>query len=78
MFSRNVGPERRCRSAAGLGLVFVLLACPGQAAENMAEVLERARVTELWEPVPPVVTPGDGGSAPADAILLFDGSDLDA
>jgi len=32
--------------------------------------------TELWEPVPPVVTPGTGTTAPSDAIMLFDGTNL--
>jgi hypothetical protein len=32
--------------------------------------------TELWTPVPPVVMPGEGTSAPSDAIILFDGSHL--
>jgi hypothetical protein len=32
--------------------------------------------TELWEPVPPVVTPGEGTNAPSDAIVLFDGTNL--
>jgi hypothetical protein len=32
--------------------------------------------TELWEPVPPVVTPGEGTGAPSDAIILFDGTNL--
>jgi hypothetical protein len=32
--------------------------------------------TELWEPVPPVVTPGEGTAAPSDAIVLFNGKDL--
>lgn len=35
------------------------------------------RATELWEPVPPKVTPGEGTAAPSDAIVLFDGSSLD-
>jgi len=34
--------------------------------------------TEIWEPVPAVVTPGDGGAPPSDAIVLFGGSDLSA
>ena len=34
--------------------------------------------TELYEPVPPRVTPGVNGSAPSDAIVLFDGTSLDA
>lgn len=33
--------------------------------------------TEIWEPVPPVVTPGEGTQAPSDAIVLFDGKNLD-
>jgi len=33
--------------------------------------------TEVWEPEPEVVTPGEGTAAPSDAIILFDGSDLD-
>ncbi|WP_300699773.1 DUF1080 domain-containing protein [Bacteroides sp.] len=40
-------------------------------------------MSEFYEPVPPVVTPGvilmDGGfTAPSDAIVLFDGKDLSA
>lgn len=33
-------------------------------------------VTDVWEPVPPVVTPGIGTAPPSDAIILFDGSSL--
>ena len=31
----------------------------------------------VW-PEPPVITPGDNGSAPSDAIVLFDGKNFDA
>lgn len=34
-------------------------------------------VTDVWEPVPPVVTPGVGTAPPSDAIILFDGTSLD-
>lgn len=34
-------------------------------------------LTEVWEPEPPVVTPGTGTSPPSDAIALFDGSGLE-
>jgi hypothetical protein len=35
--------------------------------------------TELWKPVPPKVTPStQPGGAPSDAIVLFDGSNLNA
>jgi len=34
--------------------------------------------TEVWEPIPKVVTPGKNlGDAPSDAIILFDGKNLD-
>ena len=38
----------------------------------------QAKATELWEPVPKVVTPGvNAGGPPSDAIVLFDGRNLD-
>ena len=33
--------------------------------------------TEVWEPEPVVVTPGEGTAPPSDAIILFDGTNLD-
>ena len=33
--------------------------------------------TEVWEPEPKVVTSGNHGAPPSDAIILFDGSNLD-
>ena len=34
--------------------------------------------TEQWEPVPPIVSPAmNAGAAPSDAIVLFDGKNLD-
>jgi hypothetical protein len=33
--------------------------------------------TEVWEPQPPIVTPGALTEPPSDAIVLFDGSDFD-
>ncbi|MEC8831263.1 MAG: DUF1080 domain-containing protein [Bacteroidota bacterium] len=33
--------------------------------------------TEFYEPVPPKVSPGNNGSAPSDAIVLFDGTSMD-
>ncbi|MCC9135166.1 DUF1080 domain-containing protein [Pontibacter silvestris] len=32
--------------------------------------------TEVWEPQPKVVTPGNGTAPPSDAVVLFDGQDL--
>ena len=34
--------------------------------------------TEQWEPVPEVIDPGNARKAPSDAIVLFDGTNLDA
>ena len=44
----------------------------------MEEEPTNPEATELYEPVPPKVTPGVNGSAPSDAIVLFDGTSLDA
>ncbi|MEO0468440.1 MAG: DUF1080 domain-containing protein [Bacteroidota bacterium] len=33
--------------------------------------------TEVWEPEPSVVTPGEGTRPPSDAVVLFDGTSLD-
>ncbi|HEC43611.1 MAG TPA: DUF1080 domain-containing protein [Bacteroides sp.] len=34
-------------------------------------------LTEQWEPVPKIITPGNGSAPPSDAIVLFDGSSMD-
>jgi hypothetical protein len=41
-----------------------------------AQVQKNPESTELWEPVPPVVTPGECAAAPSDAIILLDGTNL--
>jgi len=56
-------------------MCLVIVSGHGVAAEN--SIRERARATERWEPVPPLVTPGESGAAPSDALVLFDGDDLD-
>jgi hypothetical protein len=35
------------------------------------------KATEVWQPEPRVVTPGEGGAPPSDAVVLFDGTDLE-
>ncbi len=40
------------------------------------QVQKNPESTELWSPVPPVVTPGEGTKPPSDAIVLFDGTNL--
>ncbi len=54
-------------------LSLLLIAPMAFAAED---IFKAAQVTELWEPVPPPVSTGLTGSAPSDAIVLFDGTDL--
>jgi hypothetical protein len=50
------------------------------AAQNAGALSEEelAARTEVWEPVPAVVAPGQLNAPPSDAIVLFDGSDLSA
>jgi hypothetical protein len=46
---------------------------------NADDMPPEPRVTEVWYPVPPKVTPGaSAGAPPSDAIVLFDGKNLDA
>ena len=54
-------------------MMFLFISAPIMAQE--AE-LPAPELTEVWEPVPDVVTPGDCGAPPSDAIVLFDGKDL--
>ena len=45
---------------------------------NWDSLSKLAAKTEVWKPVPPVVTPGKAFSdAPSDAIILFNGKNLD-
>jgi hypothetical protein len=49
---------------------------PAAAAPQTAK--PSPKDTEVWEPVPPIVTPGTANSAaPSDAVVLFDGTNLD-
>jgi len=60
---------------ASLILILGLAPVPAMAQTSPP----RPEDTEIYSPVPPVVTPGDTAtaSAPSDAIVLFDGSNLD-
>jgi hypothetical protein len=49
-----------------------------QPSQNNTQPKMKPEETEVWQPVPPVVTPGKNcGEAPSDAIVLFDGKNLD-
>ncbi len=59
---------------------FALATLIAAAATLSAQQSTKAKPedTEVWEPVPPVVTPGATcNAAPSDAIVLFDGKNLD-
>ncbi|HKU25941.1 MAG TPA: DUF1080 domain-containing protein [Candidatus Sulfotelmatobacter sp.] len=52
----------------------IVFAQQAPAAQNKAKPED----TEVWQPVPKVVTPGSAcGAPPSDAIILFDGKNLD-
>ena len=57
--------------ATSMLLAWSAIAVAQQAAQP------NPKDTEVWAPVPPVVTPGaTAGAAPSDAIILFDGRNL--
>lgn len=60
-----------------LACTFLTLAAVPAVAQQSNAPRPRPQDTEVWEPVPPVVTPGATNSArPSDAIALFDGTNL--
>ena len=57
---------------------LIALAAPLSAQQPTAPGAPKPEDTEVYEPVPPVVMPGVSNSAPpSDAIVLFDGKNLD-
>ena len=74
------------RIGLGIGLALasaamILDGCGPSAAassQNPAPARGRPEDTEVWSPVPPVVRPGaTNDQPPSDAIVLFDGRNLD-
>ena len=74
MKMQHLGRSRAVRTTVAASALFSLVAIP---VVGQGDIHERAKVTEIWEPVPPMVNPGTAGSPPSDAIVLFDGSDLE-
>ena len=58
-------------------LVAALVILNAKAA--CAQEMKDPKATEVWQPEPKIVTPGTAGNAapPADAVVLFDGTNLD-
>lgn len=61
--------------------VLLLTASFASAQNNKSRadsLVKESEKTEVWQPVPKVVTPGTGASdAPSDAIVLYNGQNLD-
>ena len=61
-------------------LIALILFSISVTAQNHATIPNEEwepKLTEKWEPVPPIITPGYGTAPPSDAIILFDGTNLD-
>jgi hypothetical protein len=58
---------------------FIATCSFAQQKPNMDSLAKEAKKTEVWEPVPSMVTPGKLASdAPSDAIVLFNGKNTNA
>jgi hypothetical protein len=58
-------------------LAFTAL-CPALRAQDIFKKdFTKPEATELWEPKPKIVTPGVGTAPPSDAIVLFNGKNMD-
>lgn len=57
--------------------LFLLTLCSLCAYLYLEAQIKDPKATEVWEPEPRVVTPGTGTAPPSDAIILFDGTNLD-
>jgi hypothetical protein len=55
-------------------VLSILILFVASVAFPFAQQKPKPEDTEVWSPEPKVVTPGANGSAPSDAIVLFDGS----
>jgi hypothetical protein len=51
---------------------FLSAALTLAALQSGAQITD-PKATEVWEPEPRIVTPGEENRAPSDAIILFDG-----
>ena len=70
-------PANTSRLLAFAALIAVAAPLLAQTTAQKAEK-PKPEDTEVWEPVPKVVTPGEiSGAPPSDAIILFDGKNQD-
>ena len=65
------------RQTAATIIVFVtMLLRPSLCRAQQQPPRGDPKLTEVWEPVPRVITPGLGTAPPSDSIVLFSGDDL--
>jgi len=70
--------NRSMLRVCGLAAMLASGVAASQNSDKPGAAQPKPEETEQWEPVPPKVLPGaDGGAAPSDAIILFDGRNLD-
>src|SRR6187200_3145382 len=56
---------------------FAMLHSQAQKESVFKKDFTKPEATEVWEPKPKNVTPGIGTAPPSDAIVLFDGKNMD-
>ena len=81
-FSRHLAYAALIAASVSLPVVSpALQGAPAQAvagAPAATQATSKPEDTEIWDPVPKVVTPGATSAAPpSDAIILFDGKNMD-
>lgn len=59
-----------------ISILATLISAVAFGQEVLNKDFTKPEATEIWKPLPKVVTPGVNGSAPSDAIVLFDGTSL--
>lgn len=65
-------------AASSILAISLAAQAPAPTAAPASGQKPKPEDTEVWEPVPKIVTPGaTSGAAPSDAIVLFDGTSLD-
>ncbi len=57
--------------------ILTIAAIVALCGSSLAQQKGDPKATEVWTPVPPKVDPGTNNQAPSDAIVLFDGKNLD-
>jgi len=84
MYVMALSSWRKCFILSVSSLMVVCSLSAQSTADSLAkakrdkENAEKAKITEIYSPVPPIVTPGKtDAEPPSDAVILFDGKSLD-